>query len=100
MAGENAGVHEGPVEVPLVPATAVVPPAVVVPPVGVVVPPLTGVPPVWVVPPAADVPPAGVPPVPGRVSEDPQLAAEAARADIISGKIEVHDYMADNKCPN
>ena len=25
--------------------------------------------------------------------------AEAAKADIISGKIEVHDYMADNKCP-
>jgi basic membrane protein A and related proteins len=26
-------------------------------------------------------------------------AADAAKADIISGKIEVHDYMADNKCP-
>jgi basic membrane protein A and related proteins len=26
-------------------------------------------------------------------------AADAAKADIISGKIQVHDYMADNKCP-
>jgi basic membrane protein A and related proteins len=26
-------------------------------------------------------------------------AADAAAKDIISGKIEVHDYMADNKCP-
>ena len=25
--------------------------------------------------------------------------ADAAKADIISGKIQVHDYMADNKCP-
>jgi basic membrane protein A len=25
--------------------------------------------------------------------------AEAAKADIISGKIQVHDYMSDNKCP-
>jgi basic membrane protein A len=25
--------------------------------------------------------------------------ADAAKADIISGKIEVHDYMSDNKCP-
>ena len=24
---------------------------------------------------------------------------EAAKADIISGKIQVHDYMSDNKCP-
>ena len=24
---------------------------------------------------------------------------EAARKDIISGKIKVHDYMADNACP-
>jgi basic membrane protein A len=29
-----------------------------------------------------------------------KAAAEAARADIISGKIEVHDYMSDNKCPD
>ena len=28
-----------------------------------------------------------------------KAAAEAAKADIISGKIEVHSYMADNKCP-
>ena len=26
-------------------------------------------------------------------------AVEAAKADIISGKIQVHDYMSDNKCP-
>ncbi len=25
--------------------------------------------------------------------------ADAAKADIISGKIQVHDYMSDNKCP-
>ena len=25
--------------------------------------------------------------------------AEAAKADIVSGKIQVHDYMSDNKCP-
>jgi basic membrane protein A len=24
---------------------------------------------------------------------------EAAKKDIIAGKIEVHDYMSDNKCP-
>ena len=28
-----------------------------------------------------------------------KAAAEAAKADIISGKIQVHDYMSDNKCP-
>jgi basic membrane protein A len=28
-----------------------------------------------------------------------KAAAEAAKADIISGKIQVHDYMTDNKCP-
>jgi basic membrane protein A len=25
---------------------------------------------------------------------------EAAKADIISGKIKVHDYVADNACPS
>ena len=25
--------------------------------------------------------------------------ADQAKADIISGKIKVHDYMSDNKCP-
>jgi basic membrane protein A and related proteins len=25
---------------------------------------------------------------------------EAAKADIVSGKVEVHDYMSDNACPN
>ena len=34
------------------------------------------------------------------LTADAKAAAEAAKADIISGKIEVHDYMADNKCPN
>jgi basic membrane protein A and related proteins len=28
-----------------------------------------------------------------------RAAADAAKADIISGKIQVHDYMSDNKCP-
>jgi basic membrane protein A and related proteins len=32
----------------------------------------------------------------------PEVKAKAdqAKADIISGKIQVHDYMSDNKCPN
>ena len=29
-----------------------------------------------------------------------KAAAEAAKADIIAGKIQVHDYMSDNKCPD
>ena len=29
-----------------------------------------------------------------------KAAAEAAKSDIIAGKIQVHDYMSDNKCPN
>jgi basic membrane protein A and related proteins len=33
------------------------------------------------------------------VSADMQAKVEAAKADIIAGKIAVHDYMADNKCP-
>jgi basic membrane protein A len=33
------------------------------------------------------------------LTDDAKKAAEAARADIISGKIQVHDYMSDNKCP-
>ena len=28
-----------------------------------------------------------------------KAAADAAKADIISGKIQVHDYMSDDKCP-
>jgi basic membrane protein A len=28
-----------------------------------------------------------------------KAAAEAAKADIVSGKIQVHDFMSDNKCP-
>jgi basic membrane protein A len=33
------------------------------------------------------------------LSAEAKAAAEAAKADIISGKIQVHSYMADNKCP-
>ena len=33
------------------------------------------------------------------ITPDMQKAADAAKADIVSGKIEVHDYMADSKCP-
>jgi basic membrane protein A and related proteins len=33
------------------------------------------------------------------ISPDIKAKADAAKADIISGKIQVHDYMSDNKCP-
>jgi basic membrane protein A len=33
------------------------------------------------------------------LSPDAKRAADAAKADIISGKIDVHNYMSDNKCP-
>jgi basic membrane protein A len=33
------------------------------------------------------------------VSDEMKAAVEAAKADIISGKIAVHDYMSDNACP-
>jgi len=33
------------------------------------------------------------------VSDEMKAAVEAAKADIISGKVEVHDYMSDNACP-
>lgn len=33
------------------------------------------------------------------VSEEMKAAVEAAKADIISGKVAVHDYMSDNACP-
>jgi basic membrane protein A len=33
------------------------------------------------------------------LSPDAKKAAEAAKADIISGKIQVHDYQSDKKCP-
>ena len=33
------------------------------------------------------------------VSDDMKAKVEAAKADIISGKLMVHDYMEDNKCP-
>ena len=33
------------------------------------------------------------------LTADAKAKADAAKADIISGKIQVHDYMSDNKCP-
>lgn len=33
------------------------------------------------------------------LSDAAKAKADAAKADILSGKIQVHDYMADNKCP-
>jgi basic membrane protein A len=33
------------------------------------------------------------------ISADMQAKVDAAKADIIAGKVAVHDYMADNKCP-
>ncbi|MDP2118865.1 MAG: BMP family ABC transporter substrate-binding protein [Hoeflea sp.] len=33
------------------------------------------------------------------VSDEMKAAVEAAKADIIGGKITVHDYMSDNACP-
>ena len=33
------------------------------------------------------------------VTEEMKAAVEAAKADIISGKVTVHDYMSDNACP-
>ncbi len=33
------------------------------------------------------------------LTPDVKAKADAAKADIISGKIKVHDYMSDNKCP-
>ncbi len=33
------------------------------------------------------------------ITPDMKAAADKAEADIVSGKIEVHDYMSDSKCP-
>jgi basic membrane protein A and related proteins len=33
------------------------------------------------------------------ITPEVKAKADQAKADIISGKIQVHDYMADNKCP-
>jgi basic membrane protein A len=33
------------------------------------------------------------------VTGDMKVAVEKARADIVAGKIKVHDYMTDNQCP-
>ena len=35
----------------------------------------------------------------GLVTADMQAKVEAAKADIVSGKLQVHDYTADEKCP-
>ena len=37
--------------------------------------------------------------MPELVSEDMQTAVEAAKADIIAGNLEVHDYTSDDSCP-
>src|SRR5271170_1455490 len=34
------------------------------------------------------------------LSPEAKKAAEAAKADIVAGKISVHNYMSDNKCPS
>ena len=34
------------------------------------------------------------------ITPEMKAAADAAKADIISGKIKVHDYMSDNTCPD
>jgi basic membrane protein A len=33
------------------------------------------------------------------ITADMQAKVEAAKKDIVSGSIKVHDYMADNACP-
>jgi basic membrane protein A len=33
------------------------------------------------------------------VTDDMKAAVESARADIISGKVEVHDYFSNESCP-
>ena len=33
------------------------------------------------------------------LTPEAKAAADAAKADIISGKIQVHDYTSDSKCP-
>ena len=33
------------------------------------------------------------------ITPEMKTAVEAAKADIVSGKIQVHDYMSDSKCP-
>jgi basic membrane protein A and related proteins len=33
------------------------------------------------------------------ITADMKSAVDAAKADIVSGKIQVHDYMSDSKCP-
>ncbi|MET0596839.1 MAG: BMP family ABC transporter substrate-binding protein, partial [Mesorhizobium sp.] len=33
------------------------------------------------------------------VTDEMKVAAEKAKADIIAGTIQVHDYMSDNACP-
>ncbi|TGV31493.1 BMP family ABC transporter substrate-binding protein, partial [bacterium M00.F.Ca.ET.168.01.1.1] len=33
------------------------------------------------------------------VTDEMKAAVEKAKADIIAGTVQVHDYTADNKCP-
>jgi basic membrane protein A len=33
------------------------------------------------------------------ITDEMKAKVEAAKADIIAGKIKVHDYVADNACP-
>jgi len=33
------------------------------------------------------------------VTDEMKAAVEKAKADIIAGKVQVHDYTADNACP-
>ena len=35
----------------------------------------------------------------GLITPEMKTAADQAEADIVSGKIQVHDYMSDSKCP-
>jgi basic membrane protein A len=34
------------------------------------------------------------------ITDDMKAKVDAAKADIVSGKVAVHDYMSDNACPN
>ena len=34
------------------------------------------------------------------ITEEMKSAVEQAKADIVAGKVTVHDYMADNSCPH
>ena len=36
----------------------------------------------------------------GLISDDMKALVEKAKADIVDGTVKVHDYMADNSCPD